>query len=141
MEKALDVLESILMSREDKSQTLTFPAPMTDQVLISTSPQNWTEDTFEYSIVAADILCLGLQLVKRSERSDLFNGSSLAFGLFRCAFAAKIVNDRLESVQASLQNSVHFMRTDNNLGNTELELEYLTMLASSLAQCVEQSHH
>jgi len=133
-----DVLESILMSREDKSQTLTFPAPMTDQVLISTSPQNWTEDTFEYSIVAADILCLGLQLVKRSERSDLFNGSSLAFGLFRCAFAAKIVNDRLESVQTSLQNSVHFMRTDNNLGNTELELEYLTMLASSLAQCVEQ---
>ena len=133
-----DVLQNILTSRQDKSQTCTFPAPMIDQVLMPTYSQKWSEDTFEYSIVAADTLCLGLQLLKRTERPDLFSGSSLACGLFRCAFAAKTVDGRLQNVRFKTTHSMHSMETDDNLGNTELELEYLTMLASSLAQCVEQ---
>jgi hypothetical protein len=133
-----DVLQNILTSRQDNSQTCTFPAPMIDQVLIPTYSQKWSEDTFEYSIVAADTLCLGLQLLKRTERPDLFSGSSLACGLFRCAFAAKTVDGRLENVRFKTTHSMHSMETDDNFGNTELELEYLTMLASSLAQCVEQ---
>ncbi len=133
-----DVLQNILTSRQDGSQSCTFPAPVSDKIFIPSYSQKWSEDTFEYSIVAADTLCLGLQLLKRVERSDLFSGSSLASGLFRCVFAAKSVDDRLEIVRFRTMHSGHSMETGDNFGNMELELEYLKMLASSLAQCVEQ---
>jgi hypothetical protein len=133
-----DVLQNILTSRQDGSQTCKFPAPVSDNVFIPTYLQKWSEDTFEYSIIAADTLCLGLQLIKRAERSDLFSGSSLASGLFRCSFAAKSVDDRLESVRFKTMYSTHSMETGENPENPELELEYLKMLASSLSQCVEQ---
>jgi hypothetical protein len=133
-----DLLQNILMSKQCNSQICTFPAPMTDQVLIATDSQKWNEDTFEYSIVAADSLCLGLQLLKRMERPDLFSGSSLPYGLFRCAFAAKTVDGRLQNVRLNTTPSMHSMETDDNFENSELELEYLSMLSSSLAQCVEQ---
>lgn len=133
-----DVLRNILTSRQGNSQLCAFPAPNIDHVFTSTYSQKWSEDTFEYSIVAADTLCLGLQLLKRTERPDLFSGSSLACGLFRCAFAANTVDDRLKNVRSKTTHIMHSMETDDNFGCTELELEYLTMLASSLAQCVEQ---
>jgi hypothetical protein len=133
-----DVLEKILTSKQVNSKACTFPAPMVDRVLIPTYAKKWSEDTFEYSIVAADTLCLALQLLKRKERPDLFSGSSLACGLFRCAFAARSVDDRLENVRFRTTQNIHSMETDENFENTELEMEYLKMLASSLVQCVEQ---
>mmetsp|Transcript_5097 Transcript_5097/g.11485 ORF Transcript_5097/g.11485 Transcript_5097/m.11485 type:complete len:241 (+) Transcript_5097:626-1348(+) len=133
-----DVLQKILVSKKDSLQTCTFPAPMMDQVLIPINPKAWNEDMFEYSIVAIDILCLGLQLLKRAERQDLVSGSWLPCGLFRCAFAARTVSDRVQNVRLKTTSGMHCMETEDNFGSTELELEYLTMLASSLAQCTEQ---
>jgi len=133
-----DVLQEILTSRQDTSQAYFFPAPISVEVFVPTKLRKWREDTFEYSIVAADILFLGLQLLKRIERPDLFSNSSLAYGLFRCALAAKTVDDRLENVRSKISNRLQPMETDENSENTELELEYLKMLASSLAQCAEQ---
>jgi len=134
-----DVLKTILTARVDADRVSNiFPPPMGHQVLMPMHAEKWSEDTFEYSIVAVDTLSLGLQLLKRTERSDLFKGSSLPRGLLRCIFAAKTVGDRLEYIRLKATHGIHSMETDDNLGNIELELEYVTLLASSLARCVEQ---
>uniref|UniRef100_A0A7R9ZU49 Uncharacterized protein n=1 Tax=Pseudo-nitzschia arenysensis TaxID=697910 RepID=A0A7R9ZU49_9STRA len=137
-----DVLQNILSSRQGYAQSCNFPAPASDKLFLSSSSlQKWSEDTFEYSIVAADTLNLGLQLLKRVERSDLFRGTSLASGLFRCAVAAKSVDDRLESLRfrtMTVQNGNSMDDGYSTFKNLELELEYVKMLAGSLAQCVEQ---
>eukprot|EP00536_Pseudo-nitzschia_multiseries_P005651 jgi/Psemu1/254700/estExt_Genewise1Plus.C_1080064 len=131
-----DVLKSVLATRADASNI--FPAPIGHEVLMQTPMENWSEDTFEYSIVAGDILWLGLKLLRRTEQLDLFNGLSLARGLFFCTFAAKTVGARLEKIRAKVSCTTHSMDTDENFGTIELELEYLTLLASSLEQSVEQ---
>jgi hypothetical protein len=134
-----DVLQQILTTRHGDGGTSKFLAPTGDQVF--NPARSWNVDTFEYSIVASDILCLGLNLLKRMERTELLNGSDLARGrgLFRTFLAAKSVGDRLEHVRLKTTNTIHSMETDDNLGNnTELEFEYLELLGKSLASCVEQ---
>ena len=132
-----DVLQQILTTTHGDCSTNKFLAPTGDQVF--NPARSWNEDTFEYSIVASDILWLGLNLLKRMERTDLLNGSDLARGLFRTVLAAKSVGDRLEHVRLKTTNTIHSMETDDNFGNnTELEFEYLELLAKSLASCVEQ---
>jgi len=131
-----DVLRSILASQTDGS--IKFAAPMGHEVLMQTPLEDWSEDMFEYSIVAGDVLWLGLKLLRRTEQVDVFDGLSLARGLFRCVFASKTVGARLEKIRLRAKYSTHSMETDENFGNIELELEYLTLLVSSLEQCVEQ---
>jgi len=132
-----DVLQHILTASHGDCRTDKFVAPMGDQVFMPTRSEKWSKDTFEYSIVATDILCLGLNVLKRMERPELLNGLDLARGLFRTIYAAKTVSDRLENVRLKTTNTTHSMETDENYGNTELEFEYLKLLGSSLVHCVE----
>jgi hypothetical protein len=133
-----DVLESILKSRERRSNFV-FAAPMGRNELawLGKVPNNWNEDKFEFSIIAVETLSLGLSLVKRFNRIDLIQGSSIARGLFMCAFAAGCVGRRLEEVRFRLGNASSIVDTDDN-ANIELEIEYLELLMTALTRSVEE---
>lgn len=87
-----DVLDSILVIKGVESK-YSFRSPIGTNDFGywgSKTPKKWDENKFEYSIVAADILSLGLSLLKRLDRFDVLEGSSIARGLFKCAFASHV---------------------------------------------------
>ena len=135
-----DVLRNILITRHSEIKTDKFLAPVGGMVFPPTGARadKWSEDTFEYSIVASDVLFLGLNALKRINQPQLIDVSNLALGLFQTVFAAKSVCDRAEHVRLTTTTTVHLMETDENLGSADLEIEYLDLLGLSLCKCVEQ---
>ena len=136
-----DVLDSLLSIKGGDSRFI-FNAPVGRNDVGywgNKAPPKWNENKFEYSIVATDILSLGLSLLKRLDRFELLDGSSIARGLFNCAYAAQAVESRLEEVRLQLGNSTSLMVVDGfESGNIELEAEYLTHMGKLLARCVEE---
>ena len=90
-----DVLDPILVSHAAESE-YDFNAPaLRNDFGYYGGKQNynrWTEQKFEYSIAAMDVLSLGITLLKRMDRYDLIDSVSAARGLFKCAFAAEVGN-------------------------------------------------
>jgi hypothetical protein len=87
-----DVLDSILAIKAGDSR-YSFNAPVGSNDFGywgNKSHKKWSENKFEYSIVATDILSLGLSLLKRLNRFEMLDGSSIARGLFNCTFAAQV---------------------------------------------------
>lgn len=117
-----------------------FEAPMERSELkwFGKVPDKWNENKFEFSIVAVETLWMGLSLMKRFNRIDLFNESSVARGLFMCAIAAGCVGRRLEDARFRLGNGASIMQTDDNDENVELEVEYLELLFKALMRSVEE---
>jgi hypothetical protein len=85
-----DVLDGMLMAG-DKSKRYSFDAPIGQSDFWGTkSKKKWDENKFEYGVVAMDILSLGTSLLKRLNRLDLIDSSSIARGLYHCSFAAQV---------------------------------------------------
>jgi hypothetical protein len=84
-----DVLNQILLSK-GKGHCI-FDAPIGQSDFWGTkSNRKWDENKFEYGIVAMDILSLGISLLKRLNRFELIDISSIARGLYHCSFAAQV---------------------------------------------------
>lgn len=87
-----DVLDRMLMAR-DNSMLHSFEAPIGQSDFWGTkNNKKWDENRFEYGIVAMDILSLGTSLLKRLNRLELVDGSSIARGVYHCSFAAQVSN-------------------------------------------------
>lgn len=130
-----DKLEVMLSTRQGEN-TFTFEAPFASGAMTwnSSAHSKWNETKFEYCIVALDVLCLAVSLIKRLNRAELVDGASLARGLFRCALAASLVTKRLEDVRR-LGGTTPANRDVQS--PTELEADYLKILATKLAESVE----
>jgi hypothetical protein len=63
----------------------------------SLSGKKWSDQKFEYSIVAADIVTLGISLIRRTASFDKIDVLSIARGLCRCADAAWVSHTFTES--------------------------------------------
>jgi hypothetical protein len=89
-----DVLDYVQGLKAQESRFI-FNAPMGSNDFgywSNKSPKKWNENKFEYTIVAADILSLGLSLLKRLNCFEMLDRSSIARGLFKCACAAQVSN-------------------------------------------------
>jgi len=155
-----DVLDTLLVGKGTKSQ-FTFDAPVGNSDFWGTKKnKKWDEDKFEYAIVASDVLSLSTSLLKRLNRLDALDSSSLACGLYHCTFAAQVsirkvfcwltsihltslivavqtLGIRFEEIQGLTSNPASFMDTGENR-NVQLESEYLKLFGSSLCRCVEE---
>ena len=122
----------MLASREKDRISTSFEAPLAQGATVwtTTTYGKWSETKFEYCVLALSVLSLGSSLLRRFNRLDLVDGASLARGIFRCSLAAGMVHQRLQEVERC--------SADLASRQTSLENNYLTLLASSLAESVEQ---
>mmetsp|Transcript_19153 Transcript_19153/g.34498 ORF Transcript_19153/g.34498 Transcript_19153/m.34498 type:complete len:678 (-) Transcript_19153:46-2079(-) len=131
-------LDEILKSKKHQSRYV-FDVPMGENFFMATPLNKWNEDMFEYSIVSADILFMGLNLIKRLDQLNLIDSLSVARGLLCTSYAAKTVHMRLEEVSARLNTSftVSFLDADEN-GSLQLEADYVNILSSQLGMCTRE---
>jgi hypothetical protein len=133
-----DVLDRLLEKTTDDTALL-FQPPVAHSDFrrwrTNVSDKPWRGLKFDYSIVAADVVTLGLSLLKRTQSFALVDGASMARGICRCADAAQSIESRLTAVHNSQRADA--MDTEESV-NREVEEEYLTILGSKLARCVEE---
>mmetsp|Transcript_36228 Transcript_36228/g.87235 ORF Transcript_36228/g.87235 Transcript_36228/m.87235 type:complete len:2423 (-) Transcript_36228:173-7441(-) len=133
-----DTLEVMLAARDSNGEAnaaVVFDAPST-HTTPSWAPsvnqnKKWSLAKFEYSIVALKILCIGSSILRRLNRLDLVDVNSLARGICRCSHGAKVVVQRLQDVKRMVGPGLHAG------GSSELECQYLEVLASGLVESVE----
>ena len=81
-----------LLDKNEYQTDIMFPPPRGQGIFIpwgsNSAEKQWSDRMFEYSIVAIDILVLGLSLLKSSSCLDVIDGMSIARGLCNCTDAA-----------------------------------------------------
>jgi hypothetical protein len=107
-----DVLEIILSTRETESRfTLKAPVASSDFGYWNRQPpKSWSENKFEYAIVAADVLSLVLSLLKKLEQTVALDGTVLARGLYQYILASQ-VSEALNGFILNLWGAEHIFLT------------------------------
>lgn len=138
-----DNLEVMLAARQndESHSSFSFDAPSsqvsTAWASSSINQKKWNETKYEYCIVALRVLCVGASIMRRLNRLDLVDASSLARGICRCSHAAKMIHQRLQDVKRAGGLALQSPHSDEQR-ETMLEYQYLSLLASTLAESVEQ---
>jgi hypothetical protein len=86
-----DVLDQLLTIKDGSRFVFDAPVGSNDFGFWGNkSPKKWNENKFEYSIVAMEVLSLGLSLLKRLGRFEMLGGSLIARGLYKCTVASQV---------------------------------------------------